>query len=53
MMSPKDADQRRDALALRMLKMPPKHHDEMRVGKPKQKSRKSPAKARVSASAKR
>jgi hypothetical protein len=42
----KDADERRDELALRMLKMPPKHHDEMKLGKSKspQKPSKQPNK---------
>jgi hypothetical protein len=46
-----EAAERRDATLLRMLKMPPKPHSEMKLGKPRAKKAKSPS--RKTASAKR
>jgi hypothetical protein len=46
--SDKNADKRRDAVLLRMLKTPPKRHDEMKAGKSKERA-KHPAKSRASA----
>lgn len=40
--SEQEASQRRDAVIKRMLSMPPKPHSEMKVGKPRGKSGKSP-----------
>jgi len=39
-----EADQRRDDTLRRMLKSPPKRHEEMKVGKPRAKAGKSPVK---------
>jgi hypothetical protein len=44
----KEAERRRDATLLRMLKTPPKPHSDMKLGKPRAKKAKSPGRKRAS-----
>ena len=46
---PQEADRRRDATLVRMLRTPPKLHTEMKLGKPRTKKAKSLGRKRASA----
>jgi hypothetical protein len=48
-LSEQEAIARRDATLLRMLKMPPKPHSEMKLGKPRGKKARSPVQRGASA----